>query len=185
MDDALVNSTSPPPVTPRQIWLQHSAHVFAFGFGSGLARRGPGTVGTLWAWLTFLVMSAVWPQWLLWVLVGLGLVAGVWVCGRTSRALGVEDHSAIVWDEIVAFWLVLLILPNPGDPAFLMTTLGWSVWQWQALAFVLFRFFDIAKPPPIGWVDAKVKGGLGIMADDLLAAAMTLFSISVFARLVS
>jgi len=168
---------------PREIWLRHPAHVLAFGFGSGLVRRGPGTVGTLWAWISFLVMSAVWPSWVLWALVLGGMLAGIWICRVAGQALGVSDHSAIVWDEIIAFWLVLLCLPVPSDPYFSAVHVGWSVLQWQALAFVLFRFFDIAKPPPIDWVDARVKGGLGVMADDLLAACMTLVSLAVLARL--
>ncbi|MFZ9070341.1 MAG: phosphatidylglycerophosphatase A [Burkholderiaceae bacterium] len=179
-------TTTPSPMParrqPRQIWLQHPAHVLAFGFGSGLSRRGPGTVGTLWAWLSFVVMSAVWPVWVLWLITFAGLVAGIWICQVTGRALGVSDHSAIVWDEIVAFWLVLLMLPSPADPYFSAIHMGWPAWQWQALAFALFRFFDIAKPPPIDWVDARVKGGLGVMADDLLAAVMTLMTMAVLAR---
>ncbi|MEN9829704.1 MAG: hypothetical protein RLZZ409_442 [Pseudomonadota bacterium] len=169
-------------VEPRHIWLQHPAHVLAFGFGSGLSRRGPGTVGTLWAWLSFVVMSAVWPVWVLWLITMVGLVGGIWICQVTGRALGVSDHSAIVWDEIIAFWLVLLMLPSPLDPYFSAIHMGWPAWQWQALAFVLFRFFDIAKPPPIDWVDARVKGGLGVMADDLLAAVMTLLTMAVLVR---
>jgi phosphatidylglycerophosphatase A len=186
-----VETTSPSVTTtsmrpqPRQIWLHHPAHVLAFGFGSGLARRGPGTVGTLWAWLAFVVMQAVWPTWTLWLVTLLGLVAGIWICQVAGRALGEGDHSAIVWDEIIAFWLVLLMLPSPTDPYFSTVHLGWPAWQWQALAFALFRMFDIAKPPPIDWVDARVKGGLGVMADDLLAAVMTLITIAVIARLLA
>jgi phosphatidylglycerophosphatase A len=97
-------------------------------------------------------------QWLM--LIAVSFAAGVWACGRAARDVGVSDHSAIVWDEVVAFWLVLVFLP--------------ADWLSQLLAFVVFRFFDIAKPPPIGHFDARLKGGFGIMFDDLLAAFYTL-----------
>lgn len=145
------------------------SHFVALGFGSGLSPLGPGTVGTLWAWLVFAV-AGDWlapRQWAI-VLV-LAFALGVWACGRTARDLGVDDHGAIVWDEIVAFWLVLLFVPG-----------GWLA---QLGAFVVFRFFDIVKPPPIRHYDASLKGGFGVMFDDLLAALYTLFVIAVASRL--
>ena len=90
--------------------------------------------------------------------------ATLWACGRTARDVGVSDHSAIVWDEVVAFWLVLSFLPTD--------------WMTQLVAFGIFRFFDIAKPPPIGYFDARLKGGFGIMFDDFLAAFFTLLLIA-------
>jgi len=140
--------------------LASPAHLIALGFGSGLFPRAPGTVGTLWAWCVFVALED-WlapHHWLL--LIATSFLIGIWACGRAARDVGVSDHSAIVWDEIVAFWLVLAFLPTD--------------WFTQLVAFALFRFFDIAKPPPIGVVDARLKGGFGIMLDDLLAAFFTL-----------
>lgn len=160
------------PVKPRSGYLwRHPARWIALGFGSGLSPWAPGTVGTLWAWVAWLVLS----PWLgpreqgLFILAA-GLV-GWWACTRTARELGSVDPSVIVWDEVVAFWLVLwLLLPA-------------ALWQ-QALAFVLFRFFDALKPGPVGWADRALKGrpgalagprqGLGILLDDVVAAGCTL-----------
>jgi phosphatidylglycerophosphatase A len=140
----------------------------AMGFGSGLSPFAPGTVGTLWAWLAFAVLER-WIPPIGWaVLVVGGFALGIWACSRTSRDLGVPDHGAIVWDEIVAFWLVLLFVPAGfGD------RLG---------AFVVFRFFDIVKPPPIRHFERTLKDGLGIMFDDVLAAAYTLLLFALWYR---
>ncbi len=132
----------------------------AFGAGSGLTRFGPGTVGTLAAWIVFALLDP-WlgdRGWLVVAVVAFG--AGIWASDRTARDLGVADHGSIVIDEIVAFWLVLLMLP--GD-------FGTQFW-----AFVLFRIFDIVKPPPIRQLDRNVHGGFGVMLDDLVAAFFTL-----------
>ena len=140
--------------------LTAPAHLLSLGFGSGLFPWAPGTIGTLWAWCVFVALED-WlePQhWL--ALVAASFLIGIWACGRTARDVGVSDHSAIVWDEVVAFWLVLAFLPTD--------------WFSQLVAFGIFRFFDIAKPPPIGYFDARLKGGFGIMFDDLLAAFFTL-----------
>lgn len=144
---------------------RHWAHWLALGFGSGLAPRAPGTAGTLVAWFTWMLMALWLNHTALFFVVAWSLVLGVWICERTVRALGVHDHPGIVWDEIAAFWAVLWMV---GDD-----------WQWQLLAFALFRFFDAAKPPPIGWVDRRVKGGFGVMIDDVIAAAATLLVIGV------
>lgn len=85
------------------------------------------------------------------------IVAGVWLCGRTSRDLGVHDHGGIVWDEFAGFWLTMVAAP--------------SGWGWIIAGFLLFRLFDILKPWPISWLDRRVHGGLGIMLDDLVAGA--------------
>jgi len=140
--------------------LGHPAHFIALGFGTGLAPAGPGTVGTLLAFPLYAVL-APWlgPVGVLALLPAL-FALGVWACGRTGRALGAADHSAMNWDEIVAFLLVLVFTP-PGL-------------AWQATAFLAFRLFDIAKPPPIRHLDRTLKGGFGVMFDDLLAASYTL-----------
>lgn len=145
--------------------LAHPAHLLALGFGSGLSRIMPGTVGTLFAWLSFNILSQRWPEvfttgnWGL--IIAVGFVLGVWACGKTARDMGISDHGGLVWDEIIAFWLVLLLL----SPASSST---------QAWAFFWFRVFDMAKPPPIGWFDRHLKGGLGVMWDDIVAAFFTL-----------
>jgi phosphatidylglycerophosphatase A len=141
----------------------------ALGFGAGLAPIAPGTVGTLWAWAAFLWLDP-WlgdPAWAL-VLV-LGTAVGVVACRRTGAALGIQDHGAIVWDEIIAFWLVLWVLNG-------------SFGQ-QLTAFLVFRMFDIVKPPPIRWVDRTVGGGWGVMADDLVAACLTLLVLAIWRAL--
>lgn len=151
--------------------LSHPAHVLAQGFGSGLSPVVPGTSGTLFAWLAYNVLSARWPQWftpLHWaIVIAAGFVIGVWACHRTGRDLGIADHGSMVWDEIIAFWLVLLLL-MPGD------------FQTQLWAFVWFRFFDMVKPAPIRYFDRHLKGGFGVMWDDILAAFYTLLVFAVW-----
>lgn len=150
----------------------HPAHLIALGFGSGLAPKAPGTAGTLWAWAAFwLLERGLAPPWG-WV-IALGTVVGVWACTRCAQHLNVADPGSIVWDEVLAFWLVLWLV----WPA--------SWWQ-QALLFGLFRFFDAAKPGPVAWADALFKAdtnghigwrqGLGILLDDFVAAACTLIT---------
>jgi phosphatidylglycerophosphatase A len=147
------------------------AHFVALGAGSGLAPVAAGTWGTLFALVTFQVLD----PWLTdggWaVLIGVALAVGAWAAQRTGERLGCADSRHIVIDEIVAFWLVLWLLPTRA-----------SVWT-QAAAFVLFRIFDIAKPPPIGRLDARLKNGVGVMLDDLVAAFYTLLAIAIFWRL--
>jgi phosphatidylglycerophosphatase A len=151
--------------------LSHPAHVIAFGFGAGLAPRAPGTVGTLAAWpLGWLLGGLISPAPLVAALV-VAFLIGIWACELTGRALGVADHRAMVWDEMVAFWLVLAILPRS--------------FAWQAAAFVLFRAFDIAKPPPIRWFERRYHGGFGVMFDDLLAAGYTLVVLALAWRLLA
>jgi len=146
----------------------HPAHAIALGFGAGLSRHAPGTAGTLLGWaLGWLLLDDQAPALQL-VVLGVAFALGVWACGLTGRHLGVADHGAMVWDEVVAFLIVLVVLPK---------TLAW-----QAAAFVLFRAFDIVKPPPIRWLERRLHGGLGVMADDLLAAGYTLLCLSIVKR---
>ena len=136
--------------------LRHPAHFLALGFGSGLITPAPGTWGSIAALplAAGLHLAGVQGVMLAWLALPL-FVLGVWVCGRTGRALGVADSGHIVWDEIVAMLLVLAFVPP--------TPLAWL------MAFVAFRFFDIVKPWPIRWLDRHVHGGLGVMLDDILA----------------
>jgi phosphatidylglycerophosphatase A len=161
-----------PPRAVRPSWrlmMSHPAHQLSFGFGSGLVGVAPGTWGTLFAWLTFVVFDP-WLSDFGWAtLIALAFVFGAAAARRTGTALGRADHGAIVIDEIVAFWLVLWVLPGG-----LMT---------QAFAFAGFRLFDILKPPPIRWADQRFKNGVGVMLDDLLAAGYTLFAAAVLTRL--
>lgn len=160
--------------------LSHPAHWLGLGFGSGLSRIAPGTSGTLWAWVAFVVLSP-WLDASAWgVVIGLSLPLGWWACTVTARNMRVLDPGSVVWDEIVAFWLVLWLVMPAGLVA-------------QALAFGLFRFFDAVKPGPVGWADALfhdvdphtdhhawTKAGFGIMFDDLVAAACTLLVIALW-----
>ena len=169
------------PVRPSaKFMLANPAHLIALGFGSGLSPVAPGTAGTLWAWLSFLVLQ----HWLspadLGGLIAASVAVGWWVCTITARNMRVLDPGSIVWDEVAAFWLVLwLVTPT-------------SFWG-QLVAFALFRYFDAAKPGPVGWADRLAHGldpatdqnawawaGLGIMADDLVAAGCTLMVIAIW-----
>ena len=148
--------------------LHRPAHFLAFGFGSGLFPRAPGTAGTLVAApLAFLARDFQLNVFL--ALTAMLFVAGVWLCGRTADDLGVHDHSGIVWDEIVGYLVAVAWVPREG--------------LWLVAGFVLFRLFDIWKPWPISTLDRRVKGGLGIMLDDLLAglaAAGVLYILQAF-----
>lgn len=135
--------------------FEHPAHFFGLGFGAGLTPKAPGTFGTLVAFPLYWLIQhhVITTQWMILVLL---FALGVYVCHVTGKAIGISDHGGIVWDEIVAMMWVLTIVPH-------------SVF-WFALAFLLFRLFDIWKPYPIRQCDAMVKGGLGVMLDDVLAA---------------
>jgi phosphatidylglycerophosphatase A len=155
----------------RFMW-SHPAHVLAMGFGSGLSPKAPGTVGTLWAWASFDLMTLFMSATDIGLLIALSLPIGWWACTVTAQHMQVQDPSAIVWDEIVAFWLILWLWMPVG------------LWG-QFIAFVLFRFFDAVKPGPVGWADRHFhglgwRGGWGIMFDDLVAAFCTLLCISLW-----
>ena len=146
--------------------IAHPAHFFALGFCSGLAPKAPGTFGTLIGLPLFWLISADTLQTQLIIIAALFII-GIYFCDKTGKALGVSDHGSIVWDEIVAIMLVLTIVPV-------------SVFWW-ALAFALFRLFDIWKPYPICYFDAKLKNGFGVMFDDLLAAIYAILVLKLIA----
>ena len=148
--------------------VSHPAHFVALGFGSGLAPVAPGTFGTLVAIPLAIALRDRFDDLGYALAVVVLFVVGIGVSQVTARDLGVADHGAIVWDEVVAFLAVLFFV---GDD-----------WRWVAVALVLFRFFDIVKPPPIRAVDARLKNGFGVMADDLLAAGYTLLALAVLRR---
>ena len=164
-------AAAPPPGRPprgratARFMFSHPVHIVSFGFGSGLSPVMPGTVGTLFGWASFIALNHYLTvvQW--WVLIAVGFVAGCWLTGFTAKRMGVKDPGAAVWDEIVAIWLVLLFV----TPATFAGQLG---------AFLVFRFFDMVKPPPIRYFDRRLSGGFGIMFDDIVAAFFTLLVIA-------
>jgi phosphatidylglycerophosphatase A len=157
--------------------LGRPAHWLALGFGSGLSPKAPGTVGTLWAWAAFLVLNR-WLSEAQWgAVIALGTLIGWWACTVTARHLRTPDPGAIVWDEVLAFWLILWLVMPTG-------------WQGQLVAFALFRYFDAAKPGPVAWADGLFKSvrgapigwaqGFGILFDDFVAAGCTLLLIALW-----
>jgi phosphatidylglycerophosphatase A len=171
-----------PAPAPKRVSLRfmlaHPAHIVALGFGAGLSPKAPGTVGTLWAWASFLVIDrwlggAPWGG-----LLAVGALIGWWACTVTARHVDIADPGAIVWDEVIAFWAVLWLVMPAGFLA-------------QLIAFALFRYFDAAKPGPVAWADALFKRrrpaggigwaqGFGILFDDAVAALCALVVIALW-----
>ena len=151
----------------NKVALRSPDGLLAFGFGSGLSPFAPGTMGTLIAIpFAFALKGLEAPAF--WVALFLLFWLGVYVCDRVSQKLGVHDHGGIVWDEMVGYWLSIAFVPLQ--------------WHWLLAAFVLFRFFDIVKPWPIRELDKKVRGGFGIMIDDILAAVFTIVCLALLQR---
>jgi phosphatidylglycerophosphatase A len=147
--------------------FSHPAHIVAFGFGAGLAPFAPGTFGTLLGWaIAWAVPSD--SAGILLIIAAVLFLLGIWACEVTGRHLGVGDHPAMVWDEVVAFLLILAIVPR--------------AYFWQLAAFVAFRFFDIVKPPPIRYLERRYGGGLGVMVDDIVAALYALLVLALLKR---
>lgn len=143
----------------KKVALGSPSGILAFGFGSGLSPLAPGTMGTLVAVPFAIALKSVdGPGF--WIILGLLFLLGIQLCEHVSRQLGVHDHGGIVWDEMVGYWLSVAFVPLQ--------------WQWLLAAFLLFRFFDIFKPWPIRLLDRKIKGGFGIMIDDVAAALFTI-----------
>ena len=168
------NADTGPAVRPDARFLRaHPAHWLALAFGAGLSPVAAGTVGTLWAWLVWALLIGRLSPTAQALVVGLGIPVAWWASTLTARHLRTADPGAIVVDEVVAFWIVL----------WLITPAGW--WA-QLVAFALFRFFDAAKPGPVGWADRLLhgargwKGGWGIVLDDLVAAFCTLLVIALW-----
>ena len=161
------------PIRPTAAFmLRHPAHAIALGFGSGLSPKAPGTVGSLWGWASWLLIQNSLSLTTQAALILVSLVIGWWACTLTARHMGVSDPGSIVWDEIVAMWLILFLLMPAGFMA-------------QLSAFLLFRFFDAVKPGPVAWADRLFKGfgwrgGWGILFDDLVAALCTLIVLALW-----
>ena len=146
--------------------LAHPAHFIALGAGSGLPRWAPGTMGTLWAWAVFALLAPYLGDMGWALLIGGGTLVGWWACTVTANHMGIADSSHIVWDEVLAFWLILWLITPTGF---------WT----QLAAFALFRLFDAVKVGPMAWADQTFKGfgprgGFGILLDDFAAALCTL-----------
>ena len=131
-------------------------HLLATGFGSGLSPIMPGTMGSIAAIPFWYVLDWLPLKPYLLVLLICTLL-GIYICHRAAKDMGVHDHGSVVWDEFVGMWITLMAIPN-------------NSWQWVIAGFVVFRIFDIWKPQPIGWFDKHIRGGLGIMLDDIIAA---------------
>lgn len=162
--------STPPPLN-FQFLFSHPAHMFALGFGSGLSPKAPGTAGTLFAWLIFVIFSSVLNELTWGIVIAASFVIGIWACQITALDMKIQDPGSVVWDEIVAFWLILWLI-SPTD-----------IMQ-QLIAFILFRLFDAVKIGPVGWADKKFKGwsfrgAFGIMFDDLVAAFLTLLVMAI------
>ncbi|MDE1221064.1 phosphatidylglycerophosphatase A [Vibrio aestuarianus] len=144
--------------------LKNPWHLLATGFGSGLSPVVPGTMGTL-ASVPFYLLFVQLPIALYVSIVVITCLVGVKICQVTSDDMQVHDHGSIVWDEFAGFWITMLVVP--------LFNLSPLDWKWLVTGFVLFRFFDMVKPWPIGWLDKRVHGGLGIMLDDIVAGGMS------------
>jgi len=149
--------------------LRNPVHLLAFGLGSGLAPKAPGTAGTLAAIPIYMLLAQLPVAGYALALV-LTFGVGIWICDKTARDLAVHDHGSIVWDEFVGFWITMFVAPPQ--------------WWWIVVGFVLFRFFDIVKPFPISWFDRNVKGGLGVMLDDAIAGSFAWFCLQLLAIMI-
>lgn len=157
-------------VQPTAAWVFSSLpRIVSFGLGAGLLRPAPGTWGSLLAWALWAAAVSRLPDAYIAALLLAAFGLGCWTCQRVGKEMGRPDHGGMVWDEIVAFWLVLWLTP--------------ANWGAQLLAFLVFRFFDIIKPPPIHFFDSRLKNGFGVMWDDIVAAAYSLLLIAVLVRL--
>lgn len=143
---------------PRSVWY-HPLHIIAFGFGSGAVPVGPGTVGTLVAIPFYLLLRqlTIWPYIIVVLLLA---ILSIFLCDKVSRDIGVHDHPGMNIDEFIGFFVAMIAAPH--------------AWQWVVIGFILFRFIDIVKPPPINWIDQHIGGGFGMIFDDILAGIFTM-----------
>ena len=152
------------PRDVKHIVLRNPIHILSFGFGAGFSPFAPGTVGTLVAIPIYLLLASF-SSIIYFSFVIVSFFIGCWLCGQTSNALGVHDHPGIVVDEIVGYLVTMLLVP--------------PTWYWVLLGFLLFRVFDIWKPWPVSLADRHIRGGIGIMLDDFIAAIYSLLSLHI------
>jgi phosphatidylglycerophosphatase A len=171
MSEALNPPLRPAVIRPSlRFLIAHPAHLIALGFGSGLSPIAPGTMGTAFAWVTYVLMADALGPAAVGLVIAASTLVGWWACTFTAARMRVLDPGAIVWDEVVAFWLVLWLVMPAG-------------FFGQLAAFILFRAFDTVKPGPVGWADDLFhgfgwRGGFGILLDDFVAAFCTLLVIA-------
>lgn len=157
-------------IYPSLAWVYAKPwRVIAFSLGTGVLRPGPGTWGTVFGWLVWALLLTHLSDLAVGAVLVVSYIVGCWACQRTGQDLGVSDHGGMNWDEAVAFWFVLWLSPD--------------TWLAQTAAFLLFRFFDIVKPPPIRYFDQRFDNGFGVMWDDIVAAAYALLGMAVLVRL--
>lgn len=163
-------------ITPTLAFmLSHPWHIISLGFGSGLSPVVPGTMGTLFGVLSFHLLTKQLPDlftavaW--YIICAVGFLVGIKACQFTGDALNSPDSGHMVWDEIIAIWLVL---------AYIMP----ETWHQELIAFVLFRLFDMTKPPPIRWFDRHIHGGFGVMLDDIIAAVFAILFFILYERMI-
>jgi phosphatidylglycerophosphatase A len=166
-----MTDTTPTVLRPSLRFLvAHPAHFIALGCGSGLSPIVPGTAGTLFAWAVYVLIAGWFSAWGMGLFIAASTLVGWWACAVTAANMRVLDPGPIVWDEVVAFWLILWLVMPTGFVG-------------QLIAFLLFRAFDVVKPGPVGWADSLFhgfgwKGGLGILLDDFVAAFCVLLVIA-------
>lgn len=165
MNQAGSETSNKKTALPPGFW-KHPVHLLALGFGTGYVPKLPGTAGTLVGVLFYFFMQPL-DVVIYLAITSVLFLAGIWLCGKTAHALGVHDHSSIVWDEVVGYLVTMIMAP--------------AGWLWMVLGFVLFRIFDIWKPWPVSWADRGVSGGLGIMLDDLIAGIYALVILQIIA----
>lgn len=170
MTDPAPSSTGKQPsLRPSAAWVfARPERILAFGFGSGLIHPGPGTWGTLLGWLLWVLLLQGLPDGVVAGVLLASFAVGCWAAQRCNQQLGVADHGGINWDEIVAIWLVLWLIP--------------AGFVSQLVGVVLFRVFDILKPPPVSVLDRRFKNGFGVMIDDILAALYALLVVAILLR---
>ena len=157
-------------IHPKKL-IKHPIHFLSLGFGSGLSPFAPGTAGTLIAVPIFYLLAVYLPDIGYVLATALVTLSGVYFCGKTTRALGVHDHPAIVWDEIAGYLITMLFVP--------LTPVN------VIIGFVLFRLFDIVKPWPVSVIDSRMKGGAGVMLDDVVAGLYALAIMHIYLGLLT
>lgn len=156
----------------QRISLFNPVHLLAVGLGSGLSPIMPGTMGTLMAMPIWYYLLSGLTTLIYWIVIVVAFVIGIYLCQKTADDMECHDPGSIVWDEFVGVWIVLFFIPTLN-------------WQWVLIAFITFRIFDMWKVWPISWFDKNIKGGLGIMLDDVIAAIISVPFIIILSKTLS